>query len=238
LCLSRHLLRLVGHLTGGVLRLLSSLARGVLDLLGGPTSGVLHALGYLAHLVRDPAERTALLLAVALAACEAAGQASHGFLHLSRSLACLVGYLPRGVLGLLGDLSGLVRGLTHYLLGLPRGLACGVLGLLRGLARGPVLAGLFHGFGRFDHVADDDTAVATSAFDLCEVYTPLLRLAEGRVRGVDLALAPDLVRIEVGYVFLRFVYGIFHGRVVIHQFLEQRLEGLLAPARDLVGQTI
>src|SRR5215218_3011111 len=83
LCLSRHLLRLVGHLTGGVLRLLSSLARCVLGPLHGPARcrlglarhlsglvrglarGALHALGYLAHLIRDPAERTTLLLVAA-----------------------------------------------------------------------------------------------------------------------------------------------------------------------------
>ena len=62
-------------------------------------------------------------------------------------------------------------------------------------------------------------------------------LAAGRICGLDLALALDLVRVQVGYVVLRLAYALFHGRVVVHQLLEQRLEGLLAPARDLVGQT-
>ena len=118
-------------------------------------------------------------------------------------LTCLVGCLARRVLGLLGRLP--IGSLTRHLLGLPGGLSGRVLGLLGGLARGPVLAGLFHGLGRFDHVADDDTSVAARALDLREVHAPLLRLAAGRVRGVDLALAPDLVRIQVGDVFLRLV---------------------------------
>src|SRR5215210_2058418 len=93
--------------------LVRGLVRGVLHLLGGPTGRILHVLGYLAHLVRDPAERPpTLLLAVALlAAREAAGQAPHGVLGLLHGptcglLACLVRGLPRHLLGLVRSLSG------------------------------------------------------------------------------------------------------------------------------------
>jgi hypothetical protein len=57
--LSSSVLGLACHLLG----LASRLSGSVLGLLGGPASGVLHALGYLAHLVRDPAQRASTLLA-------------------------------------------------------------------------------------------------------------------------------------------------------------------------------
>jgi hypothetical protein len=140
------LIRLAGTLVGalpgaltGVLpadepaRGVLGLARGILDLLGGLPGRVLHALGYLAHLVRDPAERAAalLLLAIALLAagqapcettCEAAGQATHGVLHLSGGLAC-------HILGLFRHLSCLVGGLACHVLRLPGDLSGGVLRL-------------------------------------------------------------------------------------------------------------
>src|ERR671920_720112 len=142
------------------------------------------------------------------------------------SLLSLSGRLASGVLGLLG-------GRTGRLLRLARNLAC----LVGGLTRGPVIAGLcLHRFGRLYHVADDDASVATSAFDLREVNTPLPRLAAGRVRGVDLALAPDLVRVQVGDVLPRLVYAFLHVGVVVHQLLKKRLEGLFAPAGDLIRQ--
>src|SRR5829696_7191140 len=122
--------------------------------------------------------------------------------RLSGSVLRLLGGPTSGVLHALGNLAHLIRDTAERASTL---LAAGeaahsFLCLLGGLARGSAL--FFHRFGRFDHVADDDTPIAARALDLCEVHAPLLRLAAGRVRGVDLALAPDLVHIEVGYVFL------------------------------------
>ena len=110
---------------------------------------------------------------------------------------------------------------------------------MRGLASGPILAAsVFHRLGGLHHVADDDTSVAARALDLREVYAPLLCLAAGRVGGLDLSLAPDLIRVQVGDVLLRLVDALLHGRVVAHQLLEKCLEGFLSTPRNLVRQTL
>ena len=107
---------------------------------------------------------------------------------------------------------------------------------MRGLASGPGL--VFHRLGRLYHVADDDTSVTARALDLREVYAPLRCLAAGRVRGLDLALAPDLVRVQVGDVLLRLVDALLHGPVVVHQLLEKCLERFFSTTRDLVRQAL
>src|SRR5918997_1177785 len=169
---------------------------------------------------------------------------------LSGNLLSLLGCLPCGVLGLTGYLSCLVGGLPCSLLGLACCLSCGVLGLtgslsshvlrsLPGLASGPILAGpVFHLLGCLYHVADYDASVAARTLDLGEVYAPLLCFAASRVRGLDLALAPDLVRVQVGDVLLRLADALLHRRVVVHQLLKKCLKGFLSSPRDLVRQAL
>jgi hypothetical protein len=246
LCLARYLSCLVGGLT-----------RSFLGLPGRLPSGVLHALGNLSHLICDPAKRSATALAFTLllllaSAGETTGESAHGVLCLARYLSCLVGDLPCCVLSLLGGLASSFLCLARYLSCLVGGLACclpgGVLDLpcclssrilrsLRGLTSGPVLAGpVFHRLGSLYHVADDDTSVAARALHLREVYASLFCLAAGRVSGLDLALAPDLIRVQVGDVLLCLVDAFLHGGVVVHQLLKKYLEGFLSPTRDLVRQ--
>ena len=259
--LSDRILRLARNLLG----LIRSLPRRLLSLARGLTCGVLHTLGDLPNLVGHPAERAtaALLLAAGEATGQAADRVLHltgslagGVLGLVCDLAGLVRGLPRNLLGLACYLTRLVGRLTcyllslacylsgrvlrlpSYLLGLIRclsgGLTCGVLGLLGGLACSTVFG--FHSLGGLYHVAYDDTSLATRSFDLRKVDTPVFRFATGRVRGLDLSLAPDLVRVQTGDVLLRLVYAIFHGGVVVHQLLKERLEGFLSPPRDLVRE--
>jgi hypothetical protein len=152
--LLRGLSRLIGHLPGRVLGLtrdLSGLIRGLprhlLGLVGHLPGRVLHALGYLPHLVGDPAERTAALLAAALLATgQTAGEAPNRVLNLARGLPRLIGHLASRVLGLTRDLSGLIRGLPRHLLGLVGHLPGRVLRPLREIAHGllELFGGLVH----------------------------------------------------------------------------------------------
>src|SRR5918993_2332377 len=202
--------------------------RGLRLIASGSASGILG----LPDLLGDPTERTSALL---LAACEPA----YGILNAPDGLPGLIGCLTGCVLGLLGGSASGVLGLACYLPGLLGDLSGRVLRSLHGLASRLFTAGpVFHRLGRFHHVADDDTAVAARALDLRQVYAPLPCLAAGRVRGLDLALAPDLIRVQVGDVLLRFVDALLHGRVVVHQLLKKCLEGFLSATRDLVGQVL
>jgi len=188
-CLPRKLLALLGRLT-----------HGLLTLLGRLTRRVLHALGYLPDLVGDPAQSTSEAAALLLAT---ASEPAHGVLDALHGLSSLSGGLADGVLSLAGYLSDLICCLSSRLLGLSDRLTCRVLHLLGCSSRsvlyllnsllpdGPVA----HRLGCLDHVADNDTSVAARALDRREVHAQLSCLAAGRVRGVDLALAPDLVRV-------------------------------------------
>src|SRR5918993_1698545 len=233
------ILGLLGSTSGSVLSLVrylpglvGGLPSGLLDLSRCLLSRVLYALRGLPDLLGDPTERTSALL---LAACEPA----YGILNAPDGLPGLIGCLTGCVLGLLGGSASGVLGLACYLPGLLGDLSGRVLRSLHGLASRLFTAGpVFHRLGRFHHVADDDTAVAARALDLRQVYAPLPCLAAGRVRGLDLALAPDLIRVQVGDVLLRFVDALLHGRVVVHQLLKKCLEGFLSATRDLVGQAL
>jgi hypothetical protein len=238
-------LSLARHLTGLVCGLSDSLLR-----LSRCLSGrILHALRGLPNLIGNSAQRTSTFLS--------ASEPADGVLHtldgltglvrcltgrvlgLLGSLLSLLGYSSCGVLSLACYLTGLIGDLSRDLLGLPGSLSSRVLRSLHGLASGPILAGpVFHLLGRLYHVADDDTSVAARALDLCEIYAPLPCLAARRIRGLDLALAPDLVRVQVGDVLLRLVDAILHGRVVVHQLLKKCLEGFLSAPRDLVRQAL
>ncbi len=150
-------------------------------------------------------------------------------------LADLIRGLARDVLGLLGGASGGVLRLTSDLPG-------SLLGLARRLPGGPVTQGsgalLFHGLGRLYHVAVDDSPVCACSLDFREVHAPLPRLATRRVRGIDLPLPPELVRVESRDVLLGLVETILDARVIVHQLLVHRLEGFLASPRNLVRQTL
>jgi hypothetical protein len=71
-----------------------------------------------------------------------------------------------------------------------------------------------------------------------QVYAPVPCLAAGRVCGLDLTLAPDLIRVQVGDVLLRLVDALFHRRVVVHQLLKKCLEGFLSSTGDLIRQSL
>jgi hypothetical protein len=212
------------------------LAGYLLGLIGDLARGILHPACHLTYLIREAAQGAALLLAT--------GEPAEPVLYTLDGLTGLVGCLTDRLLGLAGYLLGLIGDLPCYLLSLIGRLACYLLGLVCGLAGrglgllgGPILLSL-HRLGRLYHVADDDTPVASRALYLSEVHAALPRLAAGRVRGLDLALAPDLVRVQLGDVLLRFVDTLLDGGVVVHQFLKQCLEGLFASARDLIWQTL
>jgi hypothetical protein len=146
---------------------------------------------------------------------------------------CLLGRTTRGVLSLASNLTRLVGCLASHLLGLPGGLTRRLLG------RCPILAGpVFHSLGGLYHVADDYTSVATRTLDVRKVHAPLLRLTAGRVRGLDLTLAPDLIRVHTGDVLLRLVDAVLHGGVVVHQLLKKCLERFLPSPRYLVRQAL
>src|SRR5919199_6554063 len=185
---------------GCLLSLLGRLPNGVLGLLGGLPRSVLHALRHLPYLVGDSAHKTSdttLLLA-------AAGEPAYCVLDALGGLSGLIGDLADGVLSLAGYLSDLVRGLSCHLLGLTYRLARGVLRRRGRLPRGTVTRdfGPSHSLGRLYHVTYDDASVGARALDLREIHAQLPCLASGRVRGLNLPLTPDLVRVQVGDVLL------------------------------------
>jgi hypothetical protein len=251
--LPHGLLSLLGSLPHSLLSLLGRLSSGVLHLLGCSSHGILSLAGHLSYLIGDAANsssETTLLLAASgepaygvlhlvegpsatflLAPSQTAGQAAHGVLHL-------LGCSSHGILSLAGHLPYLICGLAGCLLGLPDCLTCCVLHLLgrslRGLSGGTVS----HRLGCLYYVANDNTPLGTRALDLREVHAQFSCLAAGRVRGLDLPLKPDLLRVQVGDVFLRLVDGLLYGRVVLHQLLKQSLEGFIPPPGNLIRQVL
>jgi hypothetical protein len=211
--LTCRLLRLVRHLSC----LVGCLPRGLLGLTRCLAGSVLHTLRGLAHLVRDPTERTSsALLIVALLA---AGKAAHGVLHLTRRLAGLIGDLPRGVLGLPCRLAGSVLHLTCYLTGLVGCLPRCVLRLLGRTLR-EVRHLLLRALGSLVHLILDTLVLGRLVYGPFELHVVVghlldlgLGIAVGELLGVllellavvlDLALqAADRLRVEVLRVLLR-----------------------------------
>jgi hypothetical protein len=229
-----------------LLALLGRLPHSLLPLLGRLSSSVLHPLRRLPNLIGDPAQSTSEAAALLLAAT---GEPAYGVLDALDGLSGLIGDLTcgvlsllggssRGILGLAGHLSYLICGLAGCLLGLPDCLTCCVLHLLGrslcGLSGGTVS----HRLGCLYNVADDNTPLGARALDLREVHAQFSCLAAGRVRGLDLTLTPDLLRVQVGDVFLRLVDGLLYGRVVLHQLLKESLEGFIPAPGNLIRQVL
>jgi hypothetical protein len=178
---------LTGRLSRGVLHLLGSISRGILRFLSGlpGASGslLLRSFGHACHIFDGD---------------EAAGTRAFAF-ELREVHAQLLGFAAGRVLGGLhhvadNDASSGTRAFDL------REIHAQLLGLSPSRLRGVKLylspcGSVFCRLGKNLHIVYGDTSIGARAFDLREVYAQLPRVAAGRVRGVDLSLPPDLLRV-------------------------------------------